>query len=161
MQESEDEQRARLAYEASLRALDQQRRSLEEIRSRTGVLLAAASICASFLGSKALERHASVIVIVLALTALVMTLLLGILVLTVRERLVFSVSGSELHNRLLVVRTRADQHRYLAEWLTAAWNRNEPSIRSINARLRAMAGALAIQMVLWSLALGVTVSSTP
>lgn len=36
-----------LAYEAALRSLDKQERLLEELRARTGVLLAASSIAAS------------------------------------------------------------------------------------------------------------------
>jgi hypothetical protein len=43
----------RLAYEAAQRALDKQERLLEELRSRTGLLLAAASLAASFLGREA------------------------------------------------------------------------------------------------------------
>ena len=43
----------RLAYDAAQRALDKQERLLEELRSRTGLLLAAASLAASFLGREA------------------------------------------------------------------------------------------------------------
>jgi hypothetical protein len=57
---------ARLAYDASLRSLDKQEELLSELRSRTGLLLAASSVAASFLGERALDDgHA-----VLALTAL-------------------------------------------------------------------------------------------
>jgi hypothetical protein len=50
-----EHQRARLAYEASLRALEHQQRILEGIRSRTGIVLGAASLTASFLGTRALN----------------------------------------------------------------------------------------------------------
>jgi hypothetical protein len=40
----------KLAYEAALRGLDKQENLLEELRTRTGVLLAASSLAASFLG---------------------------------------------------------------------------------------------------------------
>jgi hypothetical protein len=43
----------RLAYEAAQRALDKQERPIDELRSRTGVLLAAASLAASLLGREA------------------------------------------------------------------------------------------------------------
>jgi hypothetical protein len=75
--ESAERHRARLAYEASLRALDQQQRIVEDIRARTGVLLAAASLAASFLGARVFHGHASLVLSVLALASLVMTLLLG------------------------------------------------------------------------------------
>ena len=159
MHESDDEQRARLAYEASLRALDQQRRSLEEIRSRTGVLLAAASVSASFLGSKAFERHADVIVTCSALAALVITLLSGVLVLTLDEGLTFSLSGSALYAGLAPTCDRAGQHRQLSYWLDGFWTHNERRLQSLNLRFRFTTGALAIQIVLWTLALGATVDA--
>src|SRR5712691_2113715 len=45
----------RLAYEISLRALERQETLLEEFLSRTGTLLAASSVSASFLGARALD----------------------------------------------------------------------------------------------------------
>jgi lipid-binding SYLF domain-containing protein len=44
---------AEAAYELALRAIDQQERRLNELRSRTGTLIAAASVAASFLGAPA------------------------------------------------------------------------------------------------------------
>jgi hypothetical protein len=43
----------KLAYEAALRGLDKQEGLIEELRTRTGVLLAASSLAASFLGQQA------------------------------------------------------------------------------------------------------------
>lgn len=48
--------RKKLAYEESIRALEQQSSVLDELRSRTGVLLAALSLSASFLGAQALKN---------------------------------------------------------------------------------------------------------
>lgn len=45
-----------LAYEVSLRALQRQEEVVEELRSRTGTLLAASSLSASFLGARALDQ---------------------------------------------------------------------------------------------------------
>jgi len=45
----------KLAYEAALRSLDKQEGLLEELRARTGVLLAASSLAASFLGQQAFK----------------------------------------------------------------------------------------------------------
>jgi hypothetical protein len=47
---------AQLSYDAALRALDGQERGLEELRARTGTLLAAASLVASFLGAQTIQR---------------------------------------------------------------------------------------------------------
>ena len=153
MSDDAERQRALLAYEAALRTLDQQRDNLEQIRIRTGVLLAAASLSASFLGSKAFDRHANAIVTCFALAALVLTLLFGILVLTLDENLAFSLSGPTLHTYLRSVGDRADQHRRLAHLLDAVWERNKPSMERLDFRFQIAAAALATQIVLWTLAI--------
>jgi hypothetical protein len=48
---------AEIAYKASIRRLDKQERLLDELRARTGLLLAAASLAASFLGRPALDAE--------------------------------------------------------------------------------------------------------
>lgn len=59
----------RLAYEAALRALDKQERLIDELRNRTGLLLAAASLAASFLGREAFAGHPKRGLAILALVA--------------------------------------------------------------------------------------------
>ena len=49
--------RVRLTYDESIRGLDMQSATLDELRNRTGVLLAAASLSSAFLGATALEHH--------------------------------------------------------------------------------------------------------
>jgi hypothetical protein len=44
-------------YELALRALAQQEHALTEIRARTGTLLTASSLIASFLGAQAIARN--------------------------------------------------------------------------------------------------------
>jgi len=51
-----DETPYRLAYELATRAVDDQARVLEEVRSRAGTLIAATAIATSFLGGEALAR---------------------------------------------------------------------------------------------------------
>jgi drug/metabolite transporter (DMT)-like permease len=48
--------RKKLAYDESIRALQQQSSVLDDLRTRTGIVLAALSITAGFLGAKALEN---------------------------------------------------------------------------------------------------------
>lgn len=47
---------AELSCEAAVRALDVQERAIEQLRQRTGTLLAASSLTASFLGAQAIQR---------------------------------------------------------------------------------------------------------
>jgi hypothetical protein len=94
----------------------------------------------------------------LALAALTITLLLGIVVLALHEGLRFSLSGPALHTGLLSAQSRAQQHRQLATWLDALWARNKPAIERLDIRFRLAAVAPAIQIVLWTFALGASVT---
>lgn len=49
--------RIKLAYEEAIRGWSLQSKVLDELRSRTGVLLAATSVASAFLGSADLTRH--------------------------------------------------------------------------------------------------------
>lgn len=50
----------RLAYDASVRAIEDQARVLEDLRSRAATLVAAAALVTSFLGGSALSRSAAI-----------------------------------------------------------------------------------------------------
>ncbi len=56
-QSTEPDPRLRLAYEESVRALSVQSRVLDELRSRTGVVLSAASVASAFLGAQAFTKE--------------------------------------------------------------------------------------------------------
>lgn len=56
MERPDERDLAELAYTLSLRTLGQQEASLNELRDRTGTLLAAAALVASFLGATAIAR---------------------------------------------------------------------------------------------------------
>ena len=49
------DERKKLAYDESIRALDLQSVVLDDLRARTGILLTAASLTATFIGSRALD----------------------------------------------------------------------------------------------------------
>jgi hypothetical protein len=51
--------RVMLAYDESVRGLNMQSTAVDELRSRTGVLIAAATVASAFLGSTALARHSA------------------------------------------------------------------------------------------------------
>jgi len=53
---------SRLAYELSLNGLERQERVLDELRARTGTILAASALAASFLGVRATGEASSSIV---------------------------------------------------------------------------------------------------
>lgn len=153
---TQERQRALLAYEASLRALDQQQRDLVEMRSRTGILIATASLSASFLGTWALDRDASVVWTIIALTGLVLTLIAGTVVLAPRKGLAFSVAGSAIHAELSALEDLTQQHLALVAWLEDLWTRNTVAADAMNVWFQLAAGALIAQILAWAVAISGT-----
>ena len=85
-----------LSYELSLRALGQQERGLEELRNRTGTLLAASSLVASFLGARAIDRVGVDGIALVPLLAFILSVLLSVYVLAPKANLEFALRGSEV-----------------------------------------------------------------
>src|SRR2546423_8559833 len=54
---------AELSYDAGLRGLELQERGLEQLRARTGILLAASSLTASFLGAQTIQHESGMSVL--------------------------------------------------------------------------------------------------
>lgn len=80
----------KLAYEAALRGLDKQERLLEELRARTGIVLAVASVAAPILGQKAFQDPNSRGLALAALAAFVTSIAASVFVLVPRKSLAFA-----------------------------------------------------------------------
>ena len=116
----------RLAYEAALRALDKQEGLLEELRARTGILLAASSLAASFLGRDAFQDPGSTTVSILALAGFVVSVAASVYILMPKRALLFSQSGPALYEGLYSIRDDAPEiHRRLAYELYRFWESND------------------------------------
>lgn len=90
----------RLAYEAAQRALDKQERLIDELRSRTGLLLAAASLGASFLGREAFAGDPKDGLATTALVAFLVAVAGSVYVLLPKsEKFVFALVGAGLLRR--------------------------------------------------------------
>jgi hypothetical protein len=87
-------------YELALRALAQQEHALTEIRARTGTLLTASSLIASFLGAQAIARNGLNLWIVLALVAFGVSVVLSVYVLLPKEGLIFALDAPETYEGL-------------------------------------------------------------
>jgi hypothetical protein len=115
----------RLAYEEALRALDKQERLLEELRARTGVLLGASALAASFLGPPAFLHPNPRGLSITALAAFVMTLASSVFVLLPKKNLIFSASGVGIYKSFYEIREEmADVYRHLVYDLQAHWDSN-------------------------------------
>jgi hypothetical protein len=80
----------KLAYEAALRGLDKQEGLLEELRTRTGVLLAASSLAASFLGQQAFQHPSPRGLAITALVAFVVSIAASVFILLPKKNLIFA-----------------------------------------------------------------------
>jgi hypothetical protein len=95
-----------LAHDLSRHALTHQEALLDELRARTGTLLAASSLVASFLGARALDRDGISWVAILALTSFAASVFACVYVLLPKPKLIFAVRGTTLQptlDRLLVL----------------------------------------------------------
>jgi hypothetical protein len=139
---------ARLAYEAALRALDKQEELLTEIRARTGLLLGASSLAASFVGATAFGRGSPAIV-VLAVVAFGFTVGAGLYVLVPKDDLVFAMSGAGLYEGLYPFQNdMAEVYRRLAYDLDRYWDANDRILAPLFIWFRCAGVALAAEVVL-------------
>ena len=143
-----DDGLGRLAYDAALRSLDKQEELLNELRARTGLLLAASSLAASFLGRPALDR-ANGYVVVLALVVFGISVVASVTVLLPKKDLVFSLSGPALFEGLYDLRDNMEEvFLRLAYDLHRFWTRNDGKIQRLLWWYRIAAGALVVEIVL-------------
>ena len=139
----------RLAYEAAQRALDKQERLLEELRSRTGLLLAAASLAASFLGGEAFAGTPPRGLATLALSAFLVAVGASVyILLPTRDEFVFGLVGARLYEALYSVRTDLPEvYRRLAYTLDRVWADNDRKIQTLFRAFRLGAAGLSTEVL--------------
>lgn len=136
-----------IALGAAERALDKQEALLHELRARTGVLLAAASLAASYLGGRAFIDPEPAWLVFLALAAFVVTVGSSVYALTPKPSFAFALSGTRLYERFFGLGDdMAEVQRRLAYDLQRIWDRNDALIRSIIRAYRFGATALMVEM---------------
>jgi hypothetical protein len=139
----------RLAYEAAQRALDKQERLVDELRSRTGLLLAAASLAASFLGREAFAGDPKDSLAILALAAFLIAVASSVYILLPKTgKFVFAVAGAGLYEGLYAVKDDlAEVYRRLAYDLTRFWQANDEELQKLFTAFRLAALALSAEIV--------------
>lgn len=140
----------RLAYEAALRALDKQERLIEELRSRTGLLLAAASLAASFLGREAFAEHPKRGLAVLALVAFLLAVGASVYVLLPKTgKFIFAMVGAGLYEGLYELRDDLGEvYRRLAYDLDRFWDDNDVELQKLFRAFRFAAVGLSAEIVI-------------
>jgi hypothetical protein len=148
-------QLAALSYDAAIRALDLQERAAEQLRTRTGTLLGASSLTASFLGAQAIQRGGGIGTAAgLALIALTCSVGLCVYVLLPKRGLVFEISPSTLYESLFdIADDEQEMRRRLAYWLEDFWRTNQAKIDRLAHFYLAAAATLMLQLAFWAWAL--------
>jgi hypothetical protein len=142
-----------LSYEHAVRALDLQERGVEQLRNRAGIVLAAASVTASFLGAQTIQHTSGLGVLeVLALVSLAGSICFSVYVLLPKRGFVFSLNAVRAYERLY---EKADDEAQieLVFWLESYWKGNQSKIDALGQYFFAAAVALVAQFAFWSWAL--------
>jgi len=148
----------KLAYETALRGLDKQEGYLEELRARTGVLLAASSLAASFLGQQAFSHPDPQGLVVIALLAFVASIGAGVFILVPKKDLIFAQAGVGLYEGLFALRDDMPEvYRRLAYDLGRFWDSNDKKIRRLVRAFTLSAVGLVIETLALAGLLGDTI----
>jgi hypothetical protein len=143
---------ALLAYELSQRMLAQQEMRLDELRARTGTLLAASSVATSFLGPRAIDHNGVNTLALLALTAFAVSVIGSVSILILNPRLVFGVRGTRLFEE---ERAReesiADVHRRLGYWLELFFDKNQTTVDRLFLVYQIAAVAVLVEVIVWTI----------
>jgi hypothetical protein len=147
---------ALLAYELSRRMLAQQEMRLDELRARTGTLLAASSVATSFLGPRAIDRNGVDTMALIALTAFAVSVIGSVSILILNPRLVFGVRGTRLFKE---ERAReepiADVHRRLGYWLELFFDQNQATVDRLFLVYQLAAVAVLAEVILWTIKIAI------
>ena len=150
------EELALLAYELSHRMLAQQEMRLDELRARTGTLLAASSVATSFLGPRAIDRNGVDTLALLALTAFAVSVIGSVSIVILNPRLVFGVRGTRLFKE---ERAReesiADVHRRLGYWLELFFDQNQATVDRLFLVYQLAAVAVLAEVILWTIKIAI------
>jgi hypothetical protein len=144
-------------HRIAAQALSQQEETLTELRARTGTLLTAASLVASFLGGQALTRHGLSIWVIAALAAFGMSVVLSIYVLLPKAGLIFALDAPETYNALYDIREDEEEiDRRLAYWLQSFREKNQLTVGRLTRAFEIAGFALLVEIAF--LAVGLAVS---
>lgn len=145
-----------IAYAESIRAVEFQARALDELRSRTGLLLAGSSVVTSFLGAEALRDSKLDTLAGLGVAAFlgVVGLCLWILTPPRKKDARFVLSGK------ILIEDWADEpragdgaamQRFLAETIDRNHDHNEAKLGQMYAAFRGAAWLLGLAVLLWTI----------
>ena len=147
----------KLAYESALRALDKQERLVEELRARTGIVLAASSIAVSFVGGRALAGPGAIGLALLAIACFVVSVGAAIFLLLPKSRLVFAAPAAGVITGLFAFSDDpAELYRRAADNLDRAWEGNDAIVHRLSVAFGIALCAIGVEVVALAALLGGT-----
>jgi hypothetical protein len=145
---------AEISYQSAVQALSQQEAALNELRSRTGTLLAAEALTTSFLGATAIQHGALALPGRLAIMCFAASLCIAVCILLPWRGLRFSLSGLRLYESLHALGEDEEEiHRRAAYWLEALWARNEAVMARLYPLFSMSVAALVLELAAWTVTL--------
>jgi hypothetical protein len=144
-----------LAYAESTRAIELQASMLAELRSRCGILIAAASLTTAFLGSAALEHAAFDTLSAIAVMAFVGVLVLSLWIIVPRAGWAFSLSADTLLDDWQGGRCGdiSDMKAFVARQIEKNWDSNDALMRAFYLRFALATALLGVDALLWTIKL--------
>jgi len=147
---------SKISYDAASLSLEKQERLIEEIRARTGLLLAASSLAVAFLGRAAVDS-ANTVLVSLALVAFAFSVGAAMYVLLPKSNLTFSLRGAGVYEGLYEFANDLDEvHRRLAYDLDAFWDANDVVVAQLLRWFKLSAIGVAAEIVLLTAAVSDT-----
>jgi hypothetical protein len=149
--------RVRLAYDESIRGLNMQSTAVDELRSRTGVLIAAATVASAFLGSVALARHSATYwANILGLLAFVAVIGFSLGVLWPSEDWEFVYDPEILDDDYFAQDVEATEMcRAMSLGNASSHRRNQSQLNGRFRMLRLASVALLLDVLLWLVGIGI------
>jgi hypothetical protein len=153
---ADDDPRAALILQEAVRALDQQSDSLNELRSRTGIVLTASSVSSAFLGATALEHGGFSVLNILAFVVFLCSILLCLGVLLPADDWEFLYSTETLEKSYIGESVElAQMQRSMAAGYSESWKENNGRIKPLYVLLRFAIVAVGVDVLLWLVAIRV------
>jgi hypothetical protein len=149
-----------LSLGEGIRTLEVQERSVDQLRARTGMLLAASSLSASFLGAQTIQHESGLGALsAIALVLLIVSVGLCVYLLLGKQGFVFSISGREIYESLFAFQDDAEEtRRRLVYWIEAFWTANQAKIENLSRYFLVASIALVLQLIFWAFALASNIS---
>jgi len=145
----EDRDVEAIISELARHALADQAQIVSEMRAGAGILLAAGSLIASFLGSESLSRGGLTLIAWLAIAAFVMSMLATLYVLLPKPSLRFSVSSTDVQPTLPEAPAPHEVHASVARLGAALYGRNAPVVWRAQIVYVVAVVAVVAQVFLW------------